>query len=178
MKKTLLISLIAGLFLAFTACGPDGDDNDDQGTPADTPQTVEVSSHTVYNALADVEGRTVTVASGEHSKTISSGGCVEVPESKLAGLVVSAQWNESAEAQVLCGGEGEGAVACEDRDVKVVPNADFTAAEFADSNISGCTGNVLGEEPQPEENEQGDGDAGDGDEGNGDGDGDGDGDGE
>ncbi len=137
MKKTLLISLIAGLFLAFTACG-----KDDKGTPSDTAQSEEASSHTVSNGL--LAGRLVTVASGDFSKTIDSGYCVEVPESKLEGLVVSSQWKD----QVLCGGESDEAVACADRDVKVVPNADFTGVEFADSDFSGCEKNVLGEEPE------------------------------
>lgn len=143
MKKTLLISLIAGLFLAFTACGPEKDEpTNTPGDPADTPQAEE-ASHTIYSQVL----RVVTVASGDASVELAAAGdCVEVPQSKLAGLVVSVQWDtaEGAAPQVLCGGEGDDAVACTADHVKVTRKEDGSGAEFSASNVEGCT-SVLGE---------------------------------
>ena len=148
MKKTLLISLIAGLFLAFTACGTKKSDDGKGGDPADEAQTAEESSHTIYSQVLKV----VTVTSGDASVELTNAGdCVEIPQSRLEGLAVSTQWDDSegAAPQVLCGGSEEGAVACEAKNVKVTRKADNSGAEFSDSNVEGCT-SVLGEEAEPE----------------------------
>ena len=145
MKKTLFISLIAGLFLAFTACGPDEEEKAPPSEVTDDPQTVESSSHTIYSQIQ----YPITVKSGDASETAQAAGdCVEVPESRLADLVVTVAWGDDAVEQVLCGGEGEGAVDCEAKHVKVTRKSDGSGAEFSDSNLTGGCTPVLGEKAE------------------------------
>ena len=137
MKKTLLISLIAGLFLAFTACGKKDDGEGGKvtdETDTDKPSFVVTNELKAVVTVKSECGSTVVHNKGEASK----GRCVAVLEEQ-APIEISIQWLlKGTEPVVLCG-SGEGVEACKLKNQLV---------DIADNP-------VLDDEGNPETNEDG-----------------------
>ena len=166
MKKILFISLITGLFLAFTACGPkedeDKDDKDDNdgGEVREETETGGKPSFVVVNTLRSV----VTVKSACGSTTVhnkgeaSKGRCVAVLNEQATDLEISVQWSsaEGAAPVVLCGpGEGNEACKLQNQAVDFTQDADGNNAPvLGDTIYNGCSIVHCQEEEAAEEAEE------------------------